>query len=40
MVFDAEGKKGGGIMKPAVKDTEFGVLQEPCVVLHAINSSE
>ena len=37
MVFD-EG--GGGLMKPVSEGTNFGVLPEPSVVLHAMNSSE
>lgn len=41
MVFDKEEKGGGGIMKPAAaKNTEFGALPEPYVILHAMNSSE
>ena len=40
MVFNEDRKEGGGILKPAVKDTQFGVLQESCVILHAINSTE
>lgn len=40
MVFEEGEKKGGGMMKPATKDSEFGLLPEPSVVLHAMNSSE
>lgn len=44
MVF-SEGKVGsggdGGLMKPATtRGSEFGLLSEPSVVLHAMNSSE
>ena len=42
MVF-SEGKMGsggGGLMKPATGGSEFGLLSEPSVVLHAMNSSE
>ena len=37
MVF---GESDGAMMKPVSKGTKFGVLQEPNVVLHAMNSSE
>ena len=40
MVFNEGEKIGGGMMKPAAKGTKFGVLPEPGVVLHAMNSSE
>lgn len=36
MVFD----EGGGGLKPVSEGTNFGVLPEPSVVLHAMNSSE
>ena len=34
------GGGGGGLMKPATGGSEFGLLTEPSVVLHAMNSSE
>ena len=40
MVFDGEKRKDGGVLKPAEKGMEFGVLPEPSVILHAMNSSE
>ena len=40
MVFDEERAKGGGMLKAAEKGVEFGVLPEPSVILHAMNSSE
>lgn len=41
MVFDVEGREGGGLLKPAdLNSAGFGVLPEPYVVLHSMNSSE
>ena len=43
MVFSEEkvGSGGGGLMKlAATGGSEFGLLTEPSVVLHAMNSSE
>ena len=40
MVFDEDKGKGGGMLRPAEKGVEFGVLPEPSVMLHAMNSSE
>lgn len=42
MVFsEGSGHGGGGLMKPApTGGSEFGLLTEPSVVLHAMNSSE
>ena len=39
MVFN-EQTVGGGLMKAAAQGSEFGLLTEPSVVLHAMNSSE
>ena len=44
MVFSegkVDGGGDGGLMKPATtRGSEFGLLSEPSVVLHAMNSSE
>lgn len=34
------GEGGGGLMKPATGGSDFGLLTEPSVLLHAMNSSE